>query len=698
MADLRAYQPSFTAGVLSPALHARTDLAKYASGLKAGKNIFIHPHGGASNRAGLQFINGVKNPTGNFVRLIPFQFSNDQTCVLEFGHGYMRVYKNGALVLNGGSPYEIATPYSYWQLRDLVFAQEADVMYLAHPENAPRKLARFADNNWVLSTITLQPSISPPAVINAVVGFNTAGQPGYVATQYRYKVASVSSETSEESLPTAPSPIVTNDLSIANGTNWITWTGVPGASRYIIYKEDNGVYGYIGGTTDTTFFDENIAADLADTPQIGRNPFDGAGKFPSCVSFAEQRLVFAATIQDPQAVWMSQSASYENFGYSQPSKASDAVTFRIKARQVNEIRAILPLKAMMLLTSAAEWLVSGGSQSDAITPSAIKIDNQGYRGCSKLQPVVVGNTVLFPQARGGVVRDFSYEFANDSYTGKDLTIMARHFFEGHRIVSWAYSQAPNSIVWAVLDTGKLLSLTYIKEHDIWGWTEHATHDGVFEDVVVVAEGEEDVPYFVVRRNVNGAWRRYIERLHTRAMGDVTDAFFVDSGLSYAGSPVTTLSGLGHLEGKTLTALADGNVVRGLTVSGGSVTLPVAASKVHIGLGYDALLETLNLDLGAVQGLGTVQGRNKSVANVVLRVENTRGIWVGPYDDTREGGKLIEYKQRAGEAWGDAIKLLTGDMEITPYWDWNKAGSVVIKQFDPLPMTILAIMPDIVIAK
>ncbi len=697
MADLRAYQPSFTAGVLSPALHARTDLAKYASGLKAGKNVFIHPHGGASNRAGLEFINTVKNETGGFVRLIPFQFSNDQTCVLEFGNLYMRVYKNGAQVISGGSAYEIATPYTSEQLRDIVIAQEADVMYLAHPSHAPRKLSRFADDDWVLSVVSFQPSVVAPTGVNALAHVSTAGQPGYFGTVYRYRVSSISETSSEESLPSSITEVI-NDLSIATGVNRVAWSAVSGASRYIIYKEDNGVYGYIGGTTSLQFDDENIAPDLADTPQIGRNPFDGAGKYPSCVSFAEQRLVFAATVQDPQAVWMSQSASYENFGYSQPSKASDAVTFRIKARQVNEIRAILPLKAMMLLTSAAEWLVSGGSQSDAITPSAIRIDNQGYRGCSKLQPVVVGNTVLFPQARGGVVRDFSYEFANDSYTGKDLTIMARHFFEGHRIVSWAYSQAPNSIVWAVLDTGKLLSLTYIKEHDIWGWTEHATQDGVFEDVVVVAEGEEDVPYFVVRRNVNGAWRRYIERLHTRAMADVTDAFFVDSGLSYAGSPVTTLSGLGHLEGKTLTALADGNVVRGLTVSGGSVTLPVAASKIHIGLGYDALLETLNLDLGAVQGLGTVQGRNKSVANVVLRVENTRGIWVGPYDDTRESGKLIEYKQRAGEAWGAAIKLLTGDLEITPYWDWNKAGSIVIKQFDPLPMTILAIMPDIVIAK
>ena len=801
MADIRAYQPSFTAGVLSPALHARVDLAKFQSGMKRGENVFIHAHGGASNRPGLEFLSEVKS-SARKARLIPFQFNTEQSYILEFGHNVMRVYRNGGLIISGGSPYEIVTPWTEDMLSGINFAQEADVMYLVHGEAAPRKLSRYGETDWRLELVDFSPKISPPSTVDAVP--NTGATPLYIysvrarytppgaslpttsriggsasarnditasgnyntltwsaftgaggagglvyevmrrlhpntesriiytggsltlvdnnlplgavpapggnalytanmkavpvsSESQTYVVAAISDDTGEESLPSGSVSVV-NDLTIAGNKNTITWSAVAGASRYVIYKNDNGAYGYIGGTNGLSFVDENITADLADGPQTARNPFIGEGNYPRCVSFIEQRLVFASSLNDPQAVWMSQSASYENFGYSQPAKASDAVTFRIKARQVNEIRSILSVKGMMLLTSAAEWLVSGGSQSDAISPTAIKIDNQGYRGSSRVQPVVVGNTILFAQARGGVVRDFSYEFANDAYTGKDLTILARHFFENKNIVSWGYAQAPNSIAWVILDDGSMVSLTYMREHEVWAWTSHDSAGGVFEDVAVIAEGNDDVPYFLVRRQIGGVWRRYVERLHSRVMQDVSDAFFVDSGLTYNGAPAKVFSGLSHLEGQGVVALADGNVVHGLTVTGGAVTLPNEARKVHIGLPYEALIQTLNLDLGQVQGLGTVQGRQKSISEVTLRVEHTRGIFTGPYDDTRNGRHLVEYRQRSTEAWNEAIRLYTGDIRITPPWDWNTEGSMIIKQFDPLPMTILAVMPDVTLGR
>jgi hypothetical protein len=481
----------------------------------------------------------------------------------------------------------------------------------------------------------------------------------------------------------------------------VAWSAVAGAARYIVYRDDNGIFGYVGGTTGLSFDDENITPDLSDTPQSGRNPFDAAGNYPRCVTFIEQRLAFASTQNDPQAVWLSQSANYENFGVSSPAKASDAVTFRIRARQVNEIRSMISVRGLLLLTSGSEWIVTGGSTSDAISPSAIKLDNQGYRGAAKVQPIVVGNTVLFAQRLGGVVRDFSYDYTQDSYVGKDLTILARHLFKGREISAWDYAQAPDSVVWVVLDDGALVSLTYMKEQDVWAWTRHESgpgNDAFFEDVTVIEEDGEDVPYFIVRRTINGQQKRYIERLHSRAFEDVQDAFFVDCGLTYSGPPATVLNGLNHLEGQTLVALADGNVVRNLTVTGGSVRLQNAASKIHIGLPVTAAIETLDLDVGQVQGLGTVQGRSKSISEVTFRVENTRGIFTGPQDGERDGGTLVEYKQRRNENWNEAISLYTGDLTITPYWDWSTSGAMWVKQFDPLPMTILSIMPDVTLGR
>jgi len=689
MSELRAYQPSFTAGELSPALWARVDLAKYAVGLKKARNVFIHPHGGVSNRAGLQFINEVKTSASR-VRLIPFQFNTEQSYVLEFGDLYMRVYRDGGLILSGGLPYEIATPFTASEVEALVFAQEADVMYICHVNHAPRKLSRLADDNWSLTAPTFAPSNAAPGSVSATATVGSG------STTYRYKVSSVSSATGEESLPSSEAS-TTNDLTIAGNKNTVSWAAVSGAERYIVYKEDNGVFGYIGGTSGTSFVDENITADLADTPQTGYNPFLGAGNYPRCLTFMEQRLVFASTLNNPQACWFSQSANYENFGFSRPRKDSDGFEFRIRARQVNEIRGLMPAsRGLMVLTSGGEWIVSGGEQG-YLSPDQIVIKPQSYRGSSNVQPIVVGNTVLFAQERGGVVRDFSYEFAEDNFTGKDLTILARHLFETKAIKAWAYSQAPYSIIWCVLNDGTMVSLTYIKEHDVWGWTRHET-DGAFEDVTVIGEGEEDVAYFVVNRTIGGATKRYIERMHTREFSDVRDAFFVDSGLTYSGSAATSISGLSHLEGETVVALADGNVVRNLTVTSGSITLPFAAAKVHVGLPYDAAITTLDLDLGMMRGLGTVQGRSKTISEVTFRVEKTRGIWLGTSDETRESGKLIEWKQRANEAWSDPIDMYTGDFNMTPIADWTNGGNIVVKQFDPLPMTILAVMPDVTLGR
>lgn len=694
MADLRAYQPAFTGGELSPALWARVDLAKYGSGLKSALNLFIHAHGGASNRAGFEFVGEVKDSTKK-TRVISFQFNTEQSYILEFGHLYMRVYRDGGLVLSGPTAYELTTPYTQDDVEDLVITQEADVMYITHVLYAPRKLGRLADDNWTLTTPTFAPSISPPGAPTVTKPGDTSGLPGYTPTTYKYKVSSIATTNGEESLPSGFGSVI-NDLSLAGGINRVQWSAVAGSERYIIYREDNGVYGYVGGTSGLSFDDENITPDLADTPQTGYNPFVGAGNYPRCSTFVEQRLALASSLNDPQACWLSQSANYENFGYSRPRKASDGFEFRIRARQVNEIRALLAVRGMMILTSSAEWVVSGGS-NDFISPDTIVIKNQGYRGASRVQPVVVGTAVLFAQGRGGVVRDFSYEFAEDSFTGKDLTILARHLFEGREIKAWAYAQAPHSILWVVLDDGSLRSLTYMKEHDVWAWTRHAT-DGLFDDVTVIGEGMEDVPYFIVKRTIGGVTKRYIERMHTRSFTAVEDAFFVDSGLTYAGAATTTISGLGHLEGKQVVALADGNVVRNLTVTGGSITLQNAASKVHVGLPYEAALKTLDLDLGEVRGLGTVQGRKKSVSNVTLRVERTRGIWLGTDDYTRESGRMIEYKQRSTENWNEAIQAYTGDLAILPMPTWRDGGNVVVKQFDPLPLTILAIMPDITLGK
>lgn len=717
-------QPSFAGGELAPSLHARVDLAKYATGLRTATNVFIHAHGGASNRTGFQFIAEVKD-SSKTTRLVPFQFNTTQTYILELGHLYMRVYKTAGQVLtsgvsawvtatayvvgdlrtNGGTTYycttahtsgtfatdlaagkwyaqtgaiyEIPTPYSSTDLALLKFAQSADTMYLVHPSYAPRKLTRSGHTNWKLSDITFAPSISAPGSVTATPA--TGG-----ATAYNYVATAVKSESLEESLASSTATANSATLSSSNYVT-ISWAAVSGAEKYNVYREKNGIYGWVGSTETTTFKDDNIDPDTTDTPQKARNPFASSGDYPGTVTFHQQRLTFASSNNKPQTFWMSQSANYENYCVSSPTKDNDAVTFTIAARQVNEIRHLVPLKDLLAMTSGGEWLIAAGNQTDVITPGSISVKPQGYRGSAHVPPLVVGDTILFVQEKGSIVRDLGYKLDVDGYTGNDLSVLSNHLFDGYTISEWAYAQSPYSLIWAVRSDGTLLSLTYMREHEVWAWAKHTT-SGTFESIATIGEGSEDAVYVIVNRTINGSTKRYVERLHSRSFTNVEDAFFVDSGLTYSGAAATTISGLDHLEGKEVVALSNGNVVTGLTVSGGNVILPRSTTKAHIGLAYTGVIETLNIDLGAMQ-TGSAQGRRKRITQVDMRVEKTRGVWVGPDVDN-----LVELKQRSTEAWSDPTALATGDIDIDIPPVWDTAGRVYIQQPYPLPMTVLAVIP------
>ncbi len=752
----RIIQPSFAGGELAPALYGRVELGKYQVGVRLCRNAFVRLHGGLSNRPGLQFIGEVADSAKRH-RLITFQFNTEQAYALVFGDQTLRVVRNGGLVtetaqtltgatqanpvvltvtghgygdneevfvsgvggmteLNGRtfivsvqSPdtialktkdgsnldgtgytaftsggtvakiYQIATPYTEAQIPALGFVQSNDVMYLVHPSHAPRKLSRTDHNAWTLTTVTFAPTIAAPT------GLNVSATVGSGSTPYSYRVTAVAEETGEESLPSTADS-VTNNLNTSPNRNTMSWNAVSGAEKYVVYREDNGIYAFIGDTEQVAFVDQNIEPDRSSTPPKARNPFDGAGDYPATATFYEQRLVFGNSTNNPQTIWMSNSANFENFNVSNPAKDDDAVTVTIYAREVNAIRHMVPLDNLIVLTSGAEWRLTGTSDTGFITPSSIERRPQSYWGSATVPPLVVGNTLLFVQDKGSKVRDLAYSFESDGYAGSNLSVLAEHLFEGHAIEEWAFAKVPYSLVWCVREDGKLLTLTYMREHEVWGWAQHET-DGTVESVCAVSEGDEDAVYVIVKRTVDGRDVRYIERLRSRTFTAIEDAFFVDSGLSYSGPATTTLGGLWHLEGREVVALADGNVFRGLTVANGAITLNVAVSKAHVGLAYVTDIRTLPVDLGSREG--TVQGRNKRVGKVTLRVEQSRGIFLGPSPE-----RLTEWKQRATEGWGEAIQPFTGDVDVPILPQWTTEGDLWIRQSDPLPLTLLAAMPEV----
>ena len=230
----------------------------------------------------------------------------------------------------------------------------------------------------------------------------------------------------------------------------------------------------------------------------------------------------------------------------------------------------------------------------------------------------------------------------------------------------ALAKSPQPIIWNVSNTGKLLGVTYIPEENVGAWHQHDT-DGVFESCTTVAEGNEDALYMIIRRTIGGVQKRYVERLASRRFTDAADAFFVDCGLTYVGAPATVLSGLDHLEGKTVSILGDAAVFPQQVVVGGQITLDQEVSKAHIGLPITADLQTLPLAFEA-QAFG--QGRAKNVTQVWLRIFASSGIFAGPDFD-----KLTEVKIRTTEPYGSPPSLKTGEVSVNVAGGWADSGQV-----------------------
>jgi hypothetical protein len=664
---------SFAGGEVTPEFWGQIGDAKFQTGLANCRNFLILPHGPAANRPGFAYVNTAKTPEKR-TRVLPFTYSTTQTMVLEFGDRSIRFHTMGGTLLNAGVPYEVVTPYLEADLFDLHYVQSADVFTIVHPNYPPMELKRLGATNWTLTAISFVSSLSTPAA-------PTVTPTGAGSTVYNYKVTSVGATGLEESSASALGTGTGNVL-VTGQYMTITWS-TTGATRYNIYKQSNGLYGYIGQTDALTFKDDNITANLGKTPPIVNNPFNAAGYYPGAVSYFEQRRCFAGSTNEPQSLRMTRSGTESNLTYSIPTRDDDSINIRVAAREANTIRHIVPLANLVLLTGAAEWRVTS-INSDAITPTSISVKPQSYIGANNAQPLIVNNNILYGASRGGHMREMAFNYQAGGYITGDLSLRAPHLFDGMDIVDMAYSKAPQPLVWAVSSGGKLLGLTYVPEQQVGAWHQHDTKDGTFESCCVVAEGGEDVLYVVVKRTVTGGgFSRYIERMHTRAFTDPADAFFVDCGSTYAGTTgVTSLIGLTWLEGKTVSVLGDGAVMPPQVVTNSGITLPQPCKTVQIGLPITADIQTLPLSAQIDASFG--QGRVKNINKVWLRVYRSSGVFSGPSLD-----RLVQFKQRTTEPYGSPPMLKTDELELTLEPSWQQGGQIFVRQSDPLPLTLVS---------
>ncbi|WP_418533122.1 hypothetical protein [Phascolarctobacterium succinatutens] len=414
--------------------------------------------------------------------------------------------------------------------------------------------------------------------------------------------------------------------------------------------------------------------------------------YPQTLCFFQDRLCFGGTKKQPYMVWMSRTGDYGNFSVEKASGTvtdDSAVALAFVSRKQFKILHLIASTDLIVLTAGNEWTVSG---SDTVTPSKAVPKMQTTRGCSTVEPLMVGGRIVFVQGRGSTVRDMAYSYETDSYGGNDLTLLAKHIIENVQIVDSAYKQEPDSTIYFVRSDGTMACLSYIMEQKVYAWSTIETQ-GKIEAVAAVQEGDEDIIYLVVKREINGVTVRNIEYLakNPAKSNNPDDYIMLDNAIEYSTAEKSsgeTEIDAAELAGEKVTVIGDGRMYSGLTVSqDGTVTLPAAVQHAFIGLPYRSIVELPNVEIKT--GDGTMQGRKKQISNCILRLSNSLGGMVGPDINTMD---LMNFDEQ--NAVSD-IKLFTGDKYMTlPIGGFNNEGRVIIVTDEPYPFNLLAVVREV----
>ncbi len=686
---MRVALTNFTGGEIAPSLAARYDLSRYKNSVQCMENFLPNVHGNVERRPGTKFVANLGSGVENDAVLFPFSFSVEaaQNFVLIMSEHKLRIAQFDNLITG----VEIATPYTAQDILNISFAQVGDIVYLAHSNYPLHKITRSGQGpnyTWAIHAVHLNSSLPAPTITS--VGFHYLPDWGQPATplshNIQYRVVAVDA-SGRQSLPSNHGSVLGKHPSdwVLGEYAYLAWNQVPGAVEYNVYRQEAGYYGFIGVSTTTSFGDNNYEADIADTPQLEWNPFVG-NNHPGVVAFHHQRMVLAATRQSPQAFYMSRVGDFENFRKSAPLKEDDPVEYHIASGNIDTITWAASFGDLLIGTSGSEYKVSG--DGGIISNTNVNISAQSYWGSSNLFPMIIGNSVLHVQRHGSRVRDLFYSLEKDGYAGNDLSIMAPHLFDGYSLRQWAFQQTPYSTVWVVRDDGVLLALTYMKEHDIWGWSRHYTQ-GKVRSLTSLSGHDSDVIYMVVEREINGQSAYYLEKLTPRwtAAQGIANAFFVDAGSSYISeNPTQDITGLEHLEGCTVSILADGSPIESLVVKNGSVSIPYAAKAIHVGIGFNSIISPLPVE-GDLQ-TGTTLNQQRGYGQCSVRMHDSVGGKYGPSKD-----ELYDFPFLPS-AWGEAVDPFSGHVDFIPGGGQGSDTSLYIVQDRALPFTMSAIVINV----
>jgi len=559
MPVIRTYKTNFTAGEVSRRLLGRGDLRAYENGALTLRNLFIHPTGGVTRRAGLRYV----DTAAGRGRLIDFEFNTEQTYLLVLSDYEIRIYQDDTLIDT------LATPWSEVQIASLNWTQSADTLLLVHPDIPPKRLTRSGTGVWSLNDWIFDTSETT----------NVSYRP-----YFKFADAAVtltpSATTGSITLTASANVFVAghDNTRLRIGGKEVLITAVGSATVV-----DATVIETLGGTTATKDWEEQA--------------FSAVHGYPTSCAFHQDRLVLGGSRDLPNRLWLSKSGELWNFDLG-TGLDDEAIEFAILSDQVNAIRNVFSGRHLQVFTSGAEWQVSG----DPLTPTTVQLNRQTRVGSvveRNVPPVDVDGATIFAARNGNELREFIYTDVEQAYASNDLALLAQHIIQNP--IDQAFDKK-NRLLHLVLANGRLATLTAYRAEQVAAWTLQDT-DGDFLSVTVVGE----TVYLLIDRN------------GTITIESFDDALNMDAALTgETETPTDTWSGLDHLEGREVAVLADGIVHPDVTVVDGAITLEDDASTVQIGLPYTHIIEPLPPSALAEGG----QARAARLVEAVFRIERT----------------------------------------------------------------------------
>lgn len=553
MSRINYLQSNGSNGEISPQLYGRVDVVKYSNSVAKLENMFVKDFGGMFRRPGSYYVNEVRDSSAS-TRLIPFQFSTTQAYIIELGYtagsGYMRFYMNDGLIETGGVPgagaYTITgLPYLNTEIFDVQFAQDADTMYMVHKKYPPAKLTRTAHWTWTYTPIdfTVDPFRSALMDLNiSTTTITSVPQNGAGVTLTAGGGALLFDKTHEGSIWKV-------------GAAWAKIVTVAAGGLKNTCIADI-LYGGTTGAGSVTWYEA---------------AWSGYRGYPSCVCFFEERLIYAASKDEPQRIWGSAIGEYDTFNTTiTPVVDDNSFTYTIASQQVNAIQWLCPAKVLAIGTLGGNFVASTGSSNEPISPTNIQIKPETSYGSALLIPKRIGHYVYYVQRDLRTIRELSYDYTSDSFVSLDMTLLAEHITESG-IKELDYQESPDNILWLVRNDGQIATLTRQIDQQIVGWSRqilggaYLGADAVVDSVATIPPGEEDEVWVIVKRTIGGTTKRYVEYLMPFRMPDEQeDCVYLDSaltldvpialtGITKAAVGVVTLP-VGH-------GLTDGNVIR-----------------------------------------------------------------------------------------------------------------------------------------